>query len=42
MLCTDFCVLLSDCPLKIMEFVQEGYMRKILPLPVSALASLSS
>ncbi|KAM0917708.1 hypothetical protein ACQ4PT_009169 [Festuca glaucescens] len=24
---------LCDCPLKIMEFVQEGHMRKILPLP---------
>lgn len=24
---------LSDCPLKIREFVQEGYRRKILPLP---------
>ncbi|KAG2538922.1 hypothetical protein PVAP13_9NG370900 [Panicum virgatum] len=24
---------LSDCPLKIKEFVQEGYRRKILPLP---------
>ncbi|XP_047096148.1 DNA (cytosine-5)-methyltransferase 1-like [Lolium rigidum] len=24
---------LCDCPLKIMEFVQEGYIRKILPLP---------
>ncbi|CAN6311686.1 unnamed protein product [Urochloa humidicola] len=24
---------LSDCPLKIKEFVQEGYKRKILPLP---------
>uniref|UniRef100_A0A453MQU2 DNA (cytosine-5-)-methyltransferase n=1 Tax=Aegilops tauschii subsp. strangulata TaxID=200361 RepID=A0A453MQU2_AEGTS len=24
---------LSDCPLKIKEFVQEGHMRKVLPLP---------
>ncbi|KAL6906277.1 hypothetical protein ACP4OV_003878 [Aristida adscensionis] len=24
---------LSDCPLKIREFIQEGYKRKILPLP---------
>ncbi|KAK3157308.1 hypothetical protein QOZ80_2AG0119120 [Eleusine coracana subsp. coracana] len=24
---------LSDCPLKIREFVQEGHMRRILPLP---------
>ncbi|KAI4979519.1 hypothetical protein ZWY2020_016272 [Hordeum vulgare] len=26
---------LSDCPLKIKEFVQEGHMRKVLPLPLN-------
>jgi DNA (cytosine-5)-methyltransferase 1 len=33
---SDSYVLFSGCPLKIMEFVQDGHMRKILPLPVSA------
>jgi DNA (cytosine-5)-methyltransferase 1 len=31
----------SDCPFKIKEFVQEGHMRKVLPLPVSTCYSFS-
>ncbi|EMS48088.1 DNA (cytosine-5)-methyltransferase 1 [Triticum urartu] len=30
---TDSFLMFSDCPLKIKEFVQEGHMRKVLPLP---------
>lgn len=40
--CTDFCFVPSDCPLKIKEFVQEGYRRNILPQPVSDFSSLGS